>query len=158
MGKIRKIIKLEYTGPLDENGLPHGKGVMLYMVEPDPKDTYKGKNNLRYKGEFVHGLRHGDGDLHALGLIHNPVSEYEWYSEGDYDGCGRLIHPSNAAGTWEPHVQCWYPYFEGTWQDDMPLKSRWGSKISKSDMEYIINSRYDKLVNNFYFDFRDDKH
>ena len=158
MGKIRKIIKLEYTGPLDENGLPHGKGVMLYLVEPDPKDTFKGKNNLRYKGEFVHGLRHGDGDFHALGLIHNPVSEYAWYSEGEYDGCGRLIRPSNSAGTWEPFVQCWYPYFEGTWQDDMPLKSRWGNKISTSDMEYIINSRYDKLVKNFYFDFRDDQH
>ena len=146
MEEPRKIVKLQYRGKTDENGLPHGEGELRYVVEPDlekeAKDPlYKGLGDLRYKGHFEHGLRHGEGDLHALGLDYNPVSQYEWYSEGDYDDCGRLIRPSNPPGSWKSHVQCWYPYFEGTWENDMPLKSRWGAKIAKSSMHYIQATR-----------------
>lgn len=144
MEKIRKIIKCVYKGEVDAAGLPHGKGVMNYIVEKDPAEElmFPDQNDLRYEGEFVHGLRQGDGDLHALGIGYNPVSEYEWYSEGEYDSCGRLIHSSNAPGTWQRYVRMWYPYFEGTWQSDMPQKPRWGEDIleesvSKSAWEYI---------------------
>lgn len=140
MEKIRKIIKLEYSGPVDEQGRPHGTGTMIYKVEPEADDSFEGKEDLRYKGEFVHGMRHGEGDLHTLGLAYNPVSEYEWYSEGEYDSCGRFIHPANPPGSYERCVKCWYPYFEGTWQDDMPLKSRWDNDIDKVGMTYVRNT------------------
>ena len=137
----RKIIKCVYSGEVDADSLPHGKGKMDYIVERRPGDSFPEEGNLCYKGEFVHGLRHGEGDLHCLGLIHNPVSEYELYSEGEYDSCGRFIHGSNPPGSWQRYVKCWYPSFEGLWQDDMPLESRWEKgvkpKISKAHWEDI---------------------
>jgi hypothetical protein len=158
MEESRKIIKLLYVGETDENGLPHGEGELRYVVEPDLEKEaedpiYKGTGDLRYKGHFEHGLRQGDGDLHGLGLTYNPVSQYAWYSEGDYDGCGRLIHSSNPSGSWKSHVQCWYPYFEGTWKNDMPLKSRWGGRITKNDRYYIQITSREELEKSFPFTF-----
>jgi len=158
MKKPIKFIKLLYVGETDENGLPHGEGELRYVVEPDSEKEaqdpiHKGTGDLRYKGHFEHGLRHGEGDLHELGLIYNPVSQYAWYSEGEYDSCGRLIHSSNPSGSWKEHVQCWYPYFEGTWENDMPLKSRWGEKIRKSDLKYCQATRRDELEKSLPFTF-----
>ena len=121
----RRIMKCIYKGEVDSDGLPHGKGEMSYIVERRSDDPFPEACNLCYKGDFVHGLRHGDGDLHTLGQITNPVSEYEWYSEGEYDGCGRLIRPSNPSGSWQRLVKCWFPSFEGLWENDMPKESRW---------------------------------
>jgi len=149
MEKARKIIRLCYTGEVDTEGLPHGQGELRYVVEPRPDDSFPGQGELRYVGEFVHGLRQGDGDLHSLGSMYNPVSEYEWYAEGDYDSCGRFLHPAHAPGTWQRTVKCWYPTFEGTWQDDMPLKSRWGDgsidDISKAHWKDIRRTAREAL-------------
>ena len=149
MEKARKIIQLRYTGEVDAEGLPHGKGELLYVVERRPDDSFSGQGDLRYKGEFVHGLRHGDGDLHALGSMYNPVSEYEWYAEGDYDSCGRFLRSAHAPGSWQRTVKCWYPAFEGTWQDDMPLKERWGDgsldDISKAHWKDIRRTSREAL-------------
>lgn len=129
----KKIIKCIYTGEVDENGLPHGKGKMRYVVEPKADSTVKGLGDLRYSGEFCHGIRQGEGDLHGLGLINNPVSEYEWYAEGDYDSCGRFLGSVHSPGSWQRLIACWYPRFEGTWKDDMPLTSRWDNEITADD-------------------------
>lgn len=131
MGQPKEIIKCVYKGEVDEKGLPHGSGKMLYVVKPDGDETIKGLGDLRYQGEFCHGLRHGEGDLHVLGLINNPVSEYEWYAEGDYDSCGRFLGSKNPPGSWRRFVECWYPCFEGTWENDIPLKSRWDNEMSQ---------------------------
>ena len=74
--KLRKIVKCIYTGEVDAEGLPHGNGVLNYIVEKDPSEerTFDNQYDLRYKGEFVHGLRQGEGDLHAMGVGYNPVS------------------------------------------------------------------------------------
>ena len=157
MEKIRKIIKCVYKGEVDKQGLPHGTGKILYVVEPDPEKEIKrpydeGLGNLCYEGTFEHGVRQGDGDLHSLGLGYNPVSRYEWFSEGEYDGCGRLIHPTHEEGSYQEYVQVWYPYFEGTWQDDMPLKARWYDedpmqKISKAGLAYIRLTSHEAVKN-----------
>lgn len=154
----KKIIQLLYTGETDEDGRPHGEGVLRYVVEPDlekiAKDPiYKGYGDLRYRGRFEHGLRQGEGDLHALGLHPNPVSEYEWFSEGEYDCCGRLTHPSHEPGSYQRNVQMWYPYFEGTWENDMPLKSRWGNEISDLGMSWILTTRKTEIERDFDFTF-----
>ena len=127
MEEVKTIVKCTYRGEVDAEGRPHGKGELYYVVEKDPTENhlFDNQGDLRYKGEFVHGVRQGEGDLHALGGGYNPVSESEWYSEGDYD-CGHLLHPAHAPGTWRRYVQVWYPYFEGTWQNDQPLRPRWG--------------------------------
>lgn len=143
----RKIIKCVYTGEVDADGLPHGKGKMDYIVERRPDDSFPEEGNMRYRGEFVHGLRHGDGDLHSRGLMNNPTSEYEWYAEGDYDSCGRFLRSTHPAGSWQRYIQCWYPVFEGLWQDDMPLESRWEKgkplNISKAHWDDIRQTAYE---------------
>lgn len=150
MEKIKIIKKLVYEGEVDEQGRPHGKGTLYYVVEKDPAEERKFDNqgDLRYRGEFEHGLRQGDGDLHALGLGHNPVSRYAWYSEGEYDSCGRLIHPSNPEGSYQEFVPVWYPFFEGLWQADQPLKSRWSDdevRLSELAAQYVRLTAYDAI-------------
>lgn len=145
MEELRKIIQLDYNGPVDQNGLPHGSGTMTYRVEPQPDAAAEGLGNLRYTGQFVHGKRQGEGDFHALGLLYNPVSEYEWYAEGDYDSCGRFIQSAHAPGSWKRYIACWYPYFEGTWMDDMPLESRWKSKTTADELEHIRRTTMEAL-------------
>lgn len=145
--KLRKIVKCVYKGEMDAEGLPHGKGVMNYIVEKDPSEElmFDNQHDLRYKGEFVHGLRQGEGDLHAMGVGYNPVSRYEWYSQGEYDSCGRLIYSSHTEGSYEEYVRVWYPYFEGTWQNDLPQKPRWGEgsveeRVSEMGWKYVRNT------------------
>ncbi len=145
--KLRKIVKCIYTGEVDAEGLPHGNGVLNYIVEKDPSEerTFDNQYDLRYKGEFVHGLRQGEGDLHAMGVGYNPVSRYEWYSQGEYDSCGRLIQTSHPEGSYQEFVRVWYPYFEGTWQNDLPLKPRWGEgsveeRVSEMGWKYVRNT------------------
>ena len=136
----KRVVRCVYKGETDADGLPHGVGVMRYVVEPHDNEEFREKGDLRYKGEFCHGVRQGNGSFHGLGLDYNPVKEWEWYQEGQYDGCGRLIRPAHADVTYQRYVYCWYPYFEGTWQDDMPLKSKWDkplANIDKAEMDYI---------------------
>ena len=145
--KLRKIVKYIYTGEVDAEGLPHGNGVLNYIVEKGPSEerTFDNQYDLRYKGEFVHGLRQGEGDLHAMGVGYNPVSRYEWYSQGEYDSCGRLVQSSHPEGSYQEFVRVWYPYFEGTWQNDLPLKPRWGEgsveeRVSEMGWKYVRNT------------------
>ena len=160
MEKIKKITKLVYKGEVDEAGLPHGKGELHYVVEKDPKEErmFDDLGDLRYKGEFLHGIRQGDGDLHALGLGYNPVSKYEWYSQGEYDSCGRLIYSGHKPGSYNEYVPIWYPYFEGTWQDDQPLKPRWDDapveeSVKEEEWQYIRLTSKETLEKTFDFTF-----
>lgn len=145
--RLRKIVKCIYKGEVDAEGLPHGNGVLNYIVEKDPSEELKFDNqyDLRYRGEFHHGLRQGEGDLHVMGVGYNPVSRYEWYSQGEYDSCGRLIYSSHPEGSYQEFVPVWYPYFEGTWQNDLPLKPRWGEgsveeRVSEMGWKYVRNT------------------
>ena len=150
--RLRKIVKCIYKGEVDAEGLPHGKGELYYIVKKSPSEELKfdDQHNLRYRGEFHHGLRQGEGDLHVMGVGYNPVSRYEWYSQGEYDCCGRLIYPSHPEGSYQEFVRVWYPYFEGTWQNDLPLKPRWGEgsveeRVSKMGWKYIQKTAKDAI-------------
>ena len=45
MEKAKKIIALRYTGEVDAEGLPHGKGELRYVVEHRPDDTFQGQGD-----------------------------------------------------------------------------------------------------------------
>ena len=116
-----KFIYCTYEGPVDAQGLPHGKGTMVYVAD---KSEDADARDLKYEGEFVHGVRHGEGCLCRDSYFPNSKTQYEWYSEGDYDSCGRLIHPVHAPGSYERYLRGWCIYWEGTWENDMPVKPK----------------------------------
>jgi hypothetical protein len=142
----RKIIRLEYEGERDTNGLPHGEGRLEYFVDeehipfpqyPDLREYYREVGRMVYKGHFEHGVRQGKGYLAELML--RPASPYEWYSEGEYD-CGHLIRPEHPDGSYREGVctKFWYFRFEGTWEDDMPFKPRYPEQtLNEEDLRYI---------------------
>ena len=120
MDEIR-FVSCFYEGELDEQGLPHGKGTMTYIAD---KSENADARDYKYEGEFVHGVRNGEGCICRDSFFPNPKTEYEWYSEGDYDSCGRLIHPSHPAGTYRRYLSGWCIVWEGIWENDMPVKPK----------------------------------
>ena len=108
------IIKSSYSGARDSAGLPQGYGTMEY--------TTKSGQLYRYIGTFSHGKRQGYGFMSYKTKSKNPVEEWEWYQEGEYDSAGRLIHPKHEPGSYEPYIDSWGMSFEGLWRNDEPLK------------------------------------
>lgn len=104
--------KKVYSGPEDENGLPHGYGNMEYHTSEGPR--------YMYTGLFVHGKRHGFGTLCELTTEPNPVEPWEWYQEGDYDNAGRLVHPAHESGSYKEYIDVWLQSYSGWWVDDNP--------------------------------------
>ena len=101
----------QYEGPVDADGQPHGEGTMYY---------YYGEKQKRYTGHFEHGVREGQGELCQLATAPNPLTESEYYMQGDYDGCGRQIS-SPPPGSYEPYHKAWYIDYKGLWHNDRPL-------------------------------------
>ena len=115
------FILCQYEGQVDGQGLPHGNGSLTYLADKT-KDV--NARDYRYKGEFVHGVRQGMGCICRVSWFPNPQTAYEWYSEGDYDSAGRLVHPLHPAGSYESHVRGWCITWEGTWENDIPTKPK----------------------------------
>ena len=148
MADTRNIIRTEYDGPKDRQGRPHGEGSMYYYADedhvpfpqyPNLREYYKEVGRMIYRGHFEHGVRQGEGRIAVLGLA-GRASKYEWYSEGEYDCCGRLIHPEHPEGSWQEDVRMkyWHEVFEGTWQDDMPLETKhWRGMPDEDDLRLI---------------------
>ena len=111
------IASCQYTGPVDAAGLPHGKGTMLYIAD---KTEDSDARDFKYEGEFVHGIRHGQGYICRMSYVPNSKTAYEWYSEGDYDAAGRLIAPTHSPGSYEPYHFSWVIFWQGTWENDIP--------------------------------------
>ncbi len=112
-----KFISCTYDGPVDEAGYPHGNGTMIYIAD---KSEDKDARDYKYVGAFKHGVRQGEGYICRDSYFPNPQSEYAWYSEGEYDGCGRLIHPKNRPGSYERYLSGWCIQWKGTWENDVP--------------------------------------
>uniref|UniRef100_A0A7S0R255 Radial spoke protein 10 n=1 Tax=Chlamydomonas leiostraca TaxID=1034604 RepID=A0A7S0R255_9CHLO len=98
-----------WEGAYDEEGLPHGKGVMKYPPAPVGEDEEE-KPGDTYEGEFAHGKRHGKGK-YTWG-VSGAVYEGD-YAEGAKAGRGRMAYPDKSVyeGEWAGDV----PQGQGTW-------------------------------------------
>ena len=105
-----KILRTIYTGQKDDEGRPHGHGIMEYVATTSKK--------FRYKGHFVHGVRSGYGVWYELSQYIREYEEWEWVQMGEYDSCGRLIHPNTKSGPREEVIESWNQTFRGWWRND----------------------------------------
>lgn len=105
-----KIAHTIYNGQKDEDGRPHGHGTMEYVASATKK--------YRYEGHFVHGVRSGYGVWYELSQYIREYEEWEWVQMGDYDSCGRLIHPNTKPGPRKEVIDSWNQTFRGWWRND----------------------------------------
>ena len=105
--KERKIIESRYTGETDENGLPHGKGIM------------NGEDGLPiYDGNWEHGKRHGMGKEWArdedgskyVSYNHEWVNDWKRWKLCINNDCER--YPPD----WDPESDTESTYQEGQWK------------------------------------------
>ena len=105
-----KIAHTIYNGQKDEDGRPHGHGTMEYVASATKK--------YRYEGHFVHGVRSGYGVWYELSQYIREYEEWEWVQMGEYDSCGRLIHPNTKPGPRKEVIDSWNQTFRGWWRND----------------------------------------
>lgn len=135
---LKGLIAYAYSGPKDESGKPHGYGALEY------------KNKSLYEGTFSHGKRQGFGIFYTNDMVKNPIEKWEWYQIGDYDAAGRLIHPENPLGSYEPYVERLCQKYAGWWKNDEPIQI---TSYSKEIKDIDINNE-DELLNLF-LDYRE---
>lgn len=95
-----------YVGSVDENGLPHGTGTMIYAERPYVSWMESQVAFRSYKGEWQHGKRSGMGRM-----------EYQANGNGstEYRGqwCDDLPH---GQGVFEHHGNVTSTRYEGEWR------------------------------------------
>ena len=110
-----KIVGKTYKGQKDDEGRPHGHGIMEYFTS--------GEKKYKYEGHFVHGVRSGYGVWHETIRLIREYEPWEWAQMGDYDSAGRLIHPNTKPGPRKEVVDCWDEKFRGWWKNDDAVHS-----------------------------------
>ena len=110
-----KIVGKTYTGHKDDEGRPHGHGIMEYLTS--------GEKKYKYEGHFEHGVRSGYGIWHETLQLIREYEPWEWAQMGDYDSAGRLIHPNTKPGPRKEVVNCWDEKFRGWWKNDDAVHS-----------------------------------
>ena len=110
-----KIVGKTYTGQKDDEGRPHGHGIMEYMTS--------GEKKYKYEGHFEHGVRSGYGIWHETIQFIREYEPWEWAQMGDYDSAGRLIHPNTKPGPRKEVINCWDEKFRGWWKNDDAVHS-----------------------------------
>ena len=110
-----KIIGKTYTGQKDDEGRPHGHGIMEYLTS--------GEKKYKYEGHFVHGVRSGYGIWHETIQFIREYEPWEWAQMGDYDSAGRLIHPNTKPGPRKEVINSWDEKFRGWWKNDDAVHS-----------------------------------
>ena len=83
---MSKIVGKTYKGQKDDEGRPHGHGIMEYLTS--------GEKKYKYEGHFEHGVRSGYGVWYETLRLIREYEPWEWAQMGDYDSAGRLIRPS----------------------------------------------------------------
>ena len=104
------IARTIYNGQKDDEGRPHGHGKMEYIASSSKK--------YKYEGHFVHGVRSGYGVWYELFQYICEYEEWEWVQMGEYDSCGRLIHPNTKSGPRKEVTESWNQTFRGWWRND----------------------------------------
>ena len=112
---MSNIIGKTYTGQKDDEGRPHGHGIMEYQATSSKK--------YKYEGHFEHGVRSGYGVWHETIRFIREYEPWEWAQMGDYDSAGRLIHPNTKSGPRKEVVDCWDEKFRGWWKNDDAVHS-----------------------------------
>lgn len=114
-GNMSKIVGKTYNGQKDDEGRPHGHGVMEYFTS--------GEKKYKYEGHFEHGVRSGYGVWHETIRFIREYEPWEWAQMGDYDSAGRLIHPNTKPGPRREVVNSWDEKFRGWWKNDDAVHS-----------------------------------
>ena len=139
---MSKIVGKTYTGQKDDEGRPHGHGVMEYLTS--------GEKKYKYEGHFEHGVHSGYGVWHeTIRLIHE-YEPWEWVQMGDYDSAGRLIHPNTKPGPYKEVVDSWVEKFRGWWRNDDAVQDFRGKKFGEDKFEFTE----DKAFLSHFLDFR----
>ena len=114
-GNMSKIVGKTYNGQKDDEGRPHGHGIMEYFTS--------GEKKYKYEGHFEHGVRSGYGVWHETIRFIREYEPWEWAQMGDYDSAGRLIHPNTKPGPRREVVNSWDEKFRGWWKNDDAVHS-----------------------------------
>ena len=139
---MSKIVGKTYTGQRDDEGRPHGHGVMEYLTS--------GEKKYKYEGHFEHGVRSGYGVWHETIRLIREYEPWEWAQMGDYDSAGRLIHPNTKPGPYKEVVDSWVEKFRGWWRNDDAVQNFRGKKFGEDKFEFTE----DKAFLSHFLDFR----
>ena len=112
---MSKVVGKTYKGQKDDEGRPHGHGIMEYLTSGDKK--------YKYEGHFEHGVRSGYGVWHETIRFIREYEPWEWAQMGDYDSAGRLIHPNTKSGPRKEVIDSWDEKFRGWWKNDDAVHS-----------------------------------
>ena len=137
---MSKIVGKTYKGQKDDEGRPHGHGIMEYLTS--------GEKKYKYEGHFVHGVRSGYGVWHETIRFIREYEPWEWAQMGDYDSAGRLIRPNTKPGPRKEVINCWDEKFRGWWRNDDAVHSLKHKKYAEwqsgqLDDEKILNDLLD---------------
>lgn len=100
---------ITYTGPVDEQGRPHGRGEATF------------KNNDYYKGPFVHGVADGDN---ALYVMKSANARFAGTMSQDHFSSGRYTMEDQS-------------YYEGTFQKNQPFDGSWYTSTGKIESKVV---------------------
>ena len=129
-----KITRKTYQGQKDEEGRPHGHGVMEYVSSASKK--------YKYEGHFEHGVRSGYGVWSESVRFIKEYEEWEWVQMGEYDSAGRLIHPNTKPGPYKEVVDSWNEKFSGWWRNDDAVQDLLGKKYAEDDFDITEDAKF----------------
>ena len=129
-----KITRTIYTGQKDDEGRPHGHGVMEYATTTDKK--------YKYEGHYEHGVRSGYGVWSESVRYIKEYEEWEWVQMGEYDSAGRLIHPNTKPGPYKEVVDSWDEKFRGWWRNDDAVQDFLGKKYAEDDLDFTEDAKF----------------
>ncbi len=126
---MSKIVGKRYNGQKDDEGRPHGHGIMEYLTS--------GEKKYKYEGHFEHGVRSGYGVFHETIQFIREYEPWEWAQMGDYDSAGRLIHPNTKTGASMEVVSTWVEKFRGWWSNDDAVHSLKHGKYADWKLDHL---------------------
>lgn len=130
---MSKIVGKRYNGQKDDEGRPHGHGIMEYLTS--------GEKKYKYEGHFEHGVRSGYGVFHETIQFIREYEPWEWAQMGDYDSAGRLIRPNTKPGPRREVVSTWVEKFRGWWRNDDAAHSLKHMKYADWKLDHLIDEK-----------------